>query len=127
VARFSGAKNDILVGVWRRLLFASGIFTLPSVVWAQAGPDDPTARLYFAVPPSWGVKWDFDITNKLTLLSGDIFVYASIDYWFGVVFQDATDVGSKPLPESIIVKDPAPATTEPWSADESRSRLSMSR
>src|SRR5207249_9573362 len=51
--------------------------SLPITAGAHLAPN------YFTAPPSWGVKWDFDITNKLTLLSGHLYVYASIDYWFG--------------------------------------------
>src|ERR1700722_18317976 len=40
-----GAKNDILVVMWKRLLFWFGIVTLPLVVWAQSVPDDPTEIL----------------------------------------------------------------------------------
>jgi hypothetical protein len=45
VARFSRAKNDILLGMWKPLLFAAGIVTLPIAAWAQAGSDDPTEIL----------------------------------------------------------------------------------
>jgi hypothetical protein len=38
---------------------------------------------YFATPPAWGVKFDYDITNRLNLLSGNIFLYATLDWWFG--------------------------------------------
>jgi hypothetical protein len=51
--------------------------SLPITATAQLSPNN------FAVPPAWGVKWDFDITNKLNLLSGNIFLYATIDWWFG--------------------------------------------
>ena len=45
MARFCGAKNDILVGVWKRLLFAGGIVTLPIAAWGQAVSDEPTEIL----------------------------------------------------------------------------------
>jgi hypothetical protein len=49
-------------------------------------PIAATARLapnYFTPIPSWGVKWDFNITNKMRLLSGNLYLFATLNWWFG--------------------------------------------
>lgn len=50
--------------------------SLPIGVTATLAPS------FFASPPGWGVKWGFNLTNKLTLLSGNLFLYVDLNLPF---------------------------------------------
>jgi probable HAF family extracellular repeat protein len=62
------------VGVGANLTLINDSF--PMGVTATLAPN------YFTSPPAWGVKWGFNIANKLNLLNGNIFLYADIRFLF---------------------------------------------
>jgi hypothetical protein len=64
---------DVGVGVNLTLISDS----LPIAASARLAPN------YFTPTPSWGVKWDFNITNKMTLLNGNLYLFATLNWWFG--------------------------------------------